>query len=327
MSLSEVPKKRPDETRIALVGDVHFSESPPASRKDDYADTILAKLEDVKRTTEEHGVDAVVFSGDIFHRRTIGSLEKFTELVSFFRWWRPATKVVLNGNHDLSLRTLALSGQPLDLLFSAGVAERLDYGEPFLVNTGNGSAVMLIGKPYIREPGVEYFSLTDEEKVGTAPYRLMVTHATLLPPAMGIPSSYLNYDKINPDVHVVFNGHIHEGFAPWHNEKTWFINPGSIARVSRSDRRDSLKYCIASFSGEGAKFYDVPVACEPADVVFSDKVLRPDAPGVSQQIDVDRIVSQIQEVNVEAPWETMEIPDDVRETVEYYLSAARSDTV
>jgi len=69
------------------------------------------------------------------------------------------------------------------------------------------------------------------------------------------------------------------------------------------------------------------VACEPADVVFSDKVLRPDAPGVSQQIDVDRIVSQIQEVNVEAPWETMEIPDDVRETVEYYLSAARSDTV
>ena len=63
--------------RLLLLGDCHFRSSAPARRTDDFFQTQLDKMEQVKKIYVEQRCDAVLQAGDLFDSGT-GKLEGVT---------------------------------------------------------------------------------------------------------------------------------------------------------------------------------------------------------------------------------------------------------
>lgn len=82
---------------VGIVGDVHFLETPPVSRKDDYLESLLLKINHVCSEC-----DIVVFLGDLFHRPGM-STKSFSRVISFFMDQIIAGKKFYSiiGNHDV----------------------------------------------------------------------------------------------------------------------------------------------------------------------------------------------------------------------------------
>ena len=113
--------------RLLWRTDIHLSDKSPASRKDDWAETVFSKLEQVKRAAAKLKVDAVIDGGDFFHvkspsRNSHALVHQAVEHHADY----PCPVYCTPGNHDAVYGDYAfLPQQPLGILFSSGVFKRL----------------------------------------------------------------------------------------------------------------------------------------------------------------------------------------------------------
>ena len=66
--LSFQKKTVTDSDKTMLVGDPHFNFQTPLSRMDDYAQTTLDKIAQLKKVAMVKGVNRIIFLGDVFHK-------------------------------------------------------------------------------------------------------------------------------------------------------------------------------------------------------------------------------------------------------------------
>jgi hypothetical protein len=129
--------------------DVHLSDNPPSSRKDDWTSTVLDKLRQVGVVAAKVQAAAVLDGGDFFHvkspsRNTHDLIRRTAEVHAAY----PCPVYANVGNHDCVYGDYGyLDQQPLGVLFSTGVFRRL-YDEHEAVFVQDGFKVRVVGVPY-----------------------------------------------------------------------------------------------------------------------------------------------------------------------------------
>lgn len=243
--------------KIGVCGDPHLSATPPASRKDDYAQAVLGKLRWIARQSRERAWDACIIAGDLFHNKRIGFdlLHDLTDVLRDF----PDPPFVLPGNHDMYYERLDLMRRtPLGYLYQIGLVMPME-------GAVLGGAVV----------GVPYGQHRVFDRPAPYPGSLCVCHAFL---GEHTDAEYWSFSEIRKlGYSVVFAGHDHSPHGIT-TESTPFgdllvCRPGAVTRVTSSVVDRHLQPAVAELSldidgGCGVVLHDIPVA--PASEVFSE---------------------------------------------------------
>lgn len=214
-----------------FIGDPHLATRTPGFRKDDYPRTMLTKLRWCLDYASAENLVPVLL-GDIFHfpRDNANWL-----LVEFFDLCRTSRFPVLAvvGNHDCFENSLG-SNDTLAVVHSGGAVRLLSAESPWDGRI-NGTLVVLGGTPWNeRIPKALPADIDTRFTPGDGVPRLVlwVTHHDI---------AFAGYEENArvrpheiPGVEAVINGHIHRPLPDIRAGQTTWINPGNIARVSRS---------------------------------------------------------------------------------------------
>lgn len=108
--------------KILTVFDPHISHSNPANRVDQYFETCLRKLSEIKDLSEKHNCQVVLFSGDMYHHKSWmkNPYAMTYALADLFKSFKVPVKTIY-GNHDLSAGydETSIERQPLGVLCMA----------------------------------------------------------------------------------------------------------------------------------------------------------------------------------------------------------------
>lgn len=327
-------------TTLVWGTDPHLSDKAPVSRTDDWASTVIGKIDEMGELCEKHDADAAVFGGDIFnikspdanpHRLVI----RLTKSIRKF----PCESFSCVGNHDLKWSDMKfLNEAPLEELFASETFKRL-YG-PHEHIIGDSPRVKLTGIEYHgKQYDLDKFRFL---KKGEADYLVCVAHclASKSGGSMFEREDVIKYQDLldlNPEVDVWLFGHWHEdqGITRIDDSKTgpgkWVVNVGSMTRGSLSlDNLERKPKCVvANFSDQEISFLEILLKIQPPEKVFDlerrvavearEKVMNTfvdkleEALGGEHTTDFDKAIETVQD-----------IPDIVRERSLSYLSQAKT---
>jgi DNA repair exonuclease SbcCD nuclease subunit len=286
-------------SKILIFGDLHLADRPPGGRVDDYATTVLGKLQEIGSLCEREGAGLALSLGDWFHikqpnRVSHHLVRKTIEVCQAF----PCEIWGVYGNHDISPDG-TFDRQPLGVLQEAGAVqvprEAVLFAEFWLVpRPYNASAEGV----HDGQTDPSYYSLADEERelIAKNPAPVIgLAHGSIVGPGDSRPYPWVNVDQIPglEDYDLFISGHLHECLGVVQVGKTIFANPGSIGRT----RRDIASYArtvevlVVSIDEKGLTVEEVPLpGVAPALEVFGKREAEdaPDLPAdeITQFVDV-----------------------------------------
>lgn len=272
----EMETRTPGEFRALTICDPHFSAHNPSAYKEDYWPIVRRTMDKLFQFALKERCDAILWAGDIFHLKT-AARNPMWFMADVIQMMRDVSEqgvrhLGIAGNHDVKYGSVSegLKGQPLDVLYAAGVYSLLDK-EEWLFDTGtkkiriaggsylHGSAkhVRLKGKKgadYLVTLGHFWFASQSGEFYGEAIYGPDFLH------------------EGETDVYVIGHHHEDQGIQEVGN-KYYFVH-GSSTRTGAHkhdlNRRPAAGYlCI---SDEGIKH----------------NILRPKMPEIADVMDLDK---------------------------------------
>lgn len=212
--------------KIITFTDVHLADKNPASRKDNYLESLLNKLEQIKDICEQRKVDIAVCAGDLFHLKTPLKNSHFlvSTVISLFKKF-PCPVLSIYGNHDIRQDNIStLTKQPFYTLVKSGAISFLE--EEFYADR----AIRVIGMDYASNP--EYVDFNRENK--GEKIQICVAHVNASSKFSDLFGervyTYQELAKTTPDIFVFGHYHPDQGIEV-HNNKH-FINVGSLSRGS-----------------------------------------------------------------------------------------------
>lgn len=316
-----------DSSTVRLIGfcDPHLSAINPSAWKVDYREVLQNTIRQVFRFGQSINVDAYLWAGDIFHRKSPAQNPLW-----FIKWAMDlleeggAPHLGIAGNHDLKFGSLkGLPGQPLELLAKAGFYHLLD--DHVVRIQADSFDVQVAGLSYRHG---EISGIESLEKRAT--WMVILLHCWFGPATgeffgerMWGPEVLA---KFAPDVFMIGHHHADQGVLEY--EGKFFCSQGSITRVGA--HAQDLQRRPAAVLLEFCK-----------DQIIVPQIIRPRVPDAADCLDLEvreRIVEEKKQMNefVQAlngvefkaadPKEILaqetDIAAPVRERVEKYLSAA-----
>ena len=268
---------------LLFIGDPHVEGRTPGFRRDNYPETILAKLKWCLEYCQQQELHPI-FLGDIFDKPRDNPNWLISRMLDLFEGRCIPT---IFGNHDCANPHLD-ENDSLTLLAKAGVIRLLDEKHLWACSF-EGRTVVIGGSPY-RYPIPETFSI-DGSKV-----QLSFSNPTMASeeqsidwikaickPGLVIWLTHHDLTFPNPNeavvthlnelvgIDYVINGHIHRrASADVVRGQTTWVNPGNIVRRSRSDsirghEPAALRMDIAS---DGQWMHYVRIPHQDAEEVF-----------------------------------------------------------
>lgn len=327
-------------TTLVWGTDPHLSDKAPVSRTDDWASTVIGKIDQMGEFCAEHKADAAVFGGDIFnikspdansHRLVI----RLTKSVRKF----PCPAFSSVGNHDLKWSDMKfLNEAPLEELFASGVFGRL-YG-PHEHIIGDSPRVKITGIEY---HGKQYdLDRFRAPKKGDADYLVCVVHclASKSGGTMFEREDVIKYRDLldlNPEVDVWYFGHWHEdqGITRIDDDETgpgkWVVNVGSMTRGSLTlDNLERKPKCVVTdFSDREINLLEVPLDIKPPEKVFDlERRVAAEARETVMNTFVDKLEETLggaHTTDFDTAIENVpDIPNVVRERGLFYLTQAKT---
>lgn len=211
---------------IQIFGDLHFRESSPRVRIDDYLPMLVGKVE---WGLEQVHPDVIILPGDIFN--DCHASYNLISIVAGLFSQVDAEVFVIAGQHDQRYHTSDLSNTPLNTLIQAGVFKLLDekgcYREEICFRgIGYSDELLLIPEPDLVSPNTDFHVLVL--------HRLIIKDVKLWAGQEGFTYSktLLKENKYN----LIITGDNHQNFTDVY-ENRGLINPGSVMR-SRIDQAD-----------------------------------------------------------------------------------------
>lgn len=254
--------------------DLHISDKPPRSRKDNWRETLLGKLDQIGRLAKQHKADAVLDGGDVFDTKSpFRNSHEMVRAIADTHANYPCPTFCCVGNHDCVYGDYSfIDRQPLGVLFSTGVFQRL-YDEHEAVFTDrSGLKVRVVGVPY---HGAEY----DLERLGRIQKKdedhlVVVAHllASRAGGTMFQGEDIIKYGDLKNHPASVF------AFGHWHRDQgvyefapgKYAVNVGSISRGAliedNVDRTPSV--AVLKFSKTACEIDQVPLQTAPAAEIF-----------------------------------------------------------
>ncbi len=243
--------------KILFATDLHFRASKPISRLDtNFFATQLAKLDEIRQIAIDEKVDLVLLGGDIFDRPDVPH-SVVIKVMRAFRRFRDAGLDVdsIVGNHDVYGYTSSTEdASAIGALFESGVVRKL--------------SVMMY-------PGVSIYAMhAYDDTVWTVPegpgVRILVAHKMLTNiPIPGADALLIkNVDK-QTNADIVLSGDIHTPHMEHTDADHWFVNPGSMTRMSIADRDRQPQVAIITIEeGNTIDCEFRSLGIRPAETVF-----------------------------------------------------------
>jgi DNA repair exonuclease SbcCD nuclease subunit len=279
--------------------DVHLSDHTPVSRTDDWATTVLEKLEQVGAIAKRLGAAAVLDGGDFFDIKSPGrTSHQLIRRVAAVHAKYPCPVYANVGNHDCVYGDYAfLPQQPLGVLYETGVFRRLYDENELWLRGANDVTVRVVGIPY---HGTRY----DMERFrritrGRETYLVVVAHMLASPTETTLfdGEDVVRYDALDRypvDVYCFGHWHQDQGIARTPGGR-WVVNTGSLTRGSLA--QEDLKRVpsvVAIHAGtKQISLEKIPLRYAPADQVF-DLVAR-DAQNLREEL-MEQFVAKLQAI-------------------------------
>jgi len=220
---------------LLFITDTHIRGNTPKNRKDNFPETIETKLNEVKQIIRKYNIDYVLHGGDLFDRPdvSISIASNFSKILNSFG----VPIYIISGNHDVyGHNPDTVSRSILGLLDALDVVRLIREGEVIYLNK-DGIKVQLTGQPYvynIDHEGYRSNYIVDEisEEVD---YSIHMVHGMLLnrPFIEGIPYTLID-DIKSTKADITLCGHYHSGFGIIKVDDKYFVNPGSLVRITNS---------------------------------------------------------------------------------------------
>ena len=293
-----------DEIILLTAGDIHISDTNPRSRIDNFKETMLGKINQLRIAAKKLRADAVLLTGDLYNLKNPvkNSHDLNRELIELFKKFE-CPVYIIPGNHDLTADDLdALSMQPISVLFASGALKDLskhsvDADKKIHIEK-NGLKVNLVGVPYLKDIKINKLKLHTKDKDCTIQVCLMHIYAGPKAGKMHKERLY-GYDELgvlSPDIFVLGHYHYDQGIQ-WVDKKC-FINLGSISRGTLTDERiDHIpKFGFIKISREDKNseikidVESIPLKIKPADEVFD---LKKRAEEEKQGEDIEKYVEHL----------------------------------
>lgn len=223
--------------KLLFLTDTHIRGTNPKNRKDNFVETLEKKLIEVTNLIEEYNIDYVLHGGDLFDRPDVS-----ISIVSRFAMILGKIKVpffLISGNHDIyGHNPDTINRTMLGLLDVLGVVKTIKSDEKIILEKDN-IRVQLTGQPYIYDidspNNIENYIIKEiEDNIN---FTIHMVHGMLLdkPFIKGIP--YTLIDDIKETLaDITLLGHYHSGFKATEIQGKYFINPGSLVRITNSLR-------------------------------------------------------------------------------------------
>lgn len=223
--------------KLLFLTDTHIRGTNPKNRKDNFVETLEKKLIEVTNLIEEYNIDYVLHGGDLFDRPDVS-----ISIVSRFAMILGKIKVpffLISGNHDIyGHNPDTINRTMLGLLDVLGVVKTIKSDEKIILEKDN-IRVQLTGQPYIYDidspNNIENYIIKEiEDNIN---FTIHMVHGMLLdkPFIKGIP--YTLIDDIKETLaDITLVGHYHSGFKATEIQGKYFINPGSLVRITNSLR-------------------------------------------------------------------------------------------
>ncbi|MBA3238174.1 MAG: metallophosphoesterase [Parachlamydiaceae bacterium] len=241
---------------LLFIGDPHLSSRIPGFRKDDYCEAILRKIEFAMQHATEHALLPIIL-GDLFNLPRDNSNRLLTRLMRILEG-----RIVLGitGNHDTTEKELQ-DDDSLSVIASAGRLRLIDHSGPWQ-GIVNKIPVYIGGTSWSERLPDRYENVRNESLV------IWLTHHNI--GFADFEGAWIKPQEI-PGIHLIVNGHIHKPMPNQVCGMTTWMNPGSIARVARTDAvRDFIPSVVKLIpSGVGmwnSELVSLPHA--PFDSVF-----------------------------------------------------------
>ncbi|MCX7749770.1 MAG: metallophosphoesterase family protein [Clostridia bacterium] len=214
--------------------DTHIRGNNPKNRKDNFYETLKNKFNEVKEIAKVLNVDYILHGGDWFERPDISPsiVREFAMIVRGFE--QPIYTVA--GNHDVFGHNPETIGRTmLGLLEGIGIMKLMGYEDEIILEK-DGLRVQLTGKPYNYEIDGEnfrkYYIVKKREDVDFA---INIVHGMLLNKPFYEGIRYTLIDDIkDTEADITIAGHYHNGFGIKKLNEKYFVNPGSLVRVSNT---------------------------------------------------------------------------------------------
>ncbi|WP_416197981.1 MAG: DNA repair exonuclease SbcCD nuclease subunit [Sporanaerobacter sp.] len=223
--------------KILFFTDTHIRGTTPKNRKDDLFDTLEKKINEIVQISNSNNVDFVLHGGDLFDRPdvSVSIVSRFVTILNKFK----APIYIISGNHDVYGHNPQTIYRTMLGLFNAmGIIHLIDEGEVIFLKKDN-ITVQLTGQPY---------TYSIDEKININKYKvekidkrvdfsIHMVHGMLLdrPFIKGIPYTLID-DIKDTKADITLAGHYHSGFGIIKSDDKYFVNPGSIIRITNSLR-------------------------------------------------------------------------------------------
>ncbi|MGE5473187.1 MAG: metallophosphoesterase family protein [Ignavibacteriales bacterium] len=218
--------------RFLFFTDTHIRGTNPKSRLDDYYSALKNKFEEIIHIANEYDIDFVLHGGDWFDRPDISPsiVRDFAFLIKKIK--KPVYSVA--GNHDIfGHNPETLSRTMLGLLEGTDIIRIIEDGNPIILEKDN-IKVEIYGHSYsydIDEKGFKKSYIV--KKNPDCDYCINIVHGMLLlkPFLEGIKHTIID-EILSTEADITLVGHYHSGFDIKNIDNKFFVNPGSLARIS-----------------------------------------------------------------------------------------------
>jgi len=316
--------------RFLVVGDVHYSDSTPRGRRDDFPRSCLRKLSEVGEIAREEGVRAVLQLGDLFDRPTL-PLQAAADLAEVLRGY-PCPIYAIPGNHDLPGGPQSLARTMLGFFHRLGLI-RLVHEEPVILKEG----IQISGTTY--HPDMDRRDRQEDYAPPPAPpgvHTIHLVHGMLLEEPLFPDQPWTQVDEIWPfAADLTLSGHYHYGFRRViEREGKAVANPGALCRLSATPEEMARrpKVLLVLYQPERLppfSFRELPLSsASPGEEVLSREHLearRRQAVGEFAELIEETSVFQAFEMReiVERLSDRDRLPREVREKALEFLARAR----
>lgn len=219
--------------RLLYFTDIHYSRVSPEGRLDTYPEDITEKLDQIVSISKKVKSDAVLFGGDIWHRKHDVIMSEVREMTAIFKMFNTPVYGIL-GNHDQSgYRADSKNNRAAGVLEAAEAIQWIDEWHPYDL----GEGVYLSGTPYKKDyEALESYGV-GYKRPQTASILIWLSHG-ILTQKEKLPYESTNCKDVlkSTNADIILNGHIHSEVFTVEEDGKLIISPGSIGRVARNER-------------------------------------------------------------------------------------------
>lgn len=219
--------------KFLFMTDTHIKPENPKSRIDSYPEALKRKFNEVGEIIKEENIDYLLHGGDLFDRPDV-PIKIVSEFLQIMKGYEVPIYMVA-GNHDFFAQNPdTIERTYLGLLDSLDIIFLLDDDHHVILREGDLS-VALIGKPFYYDMDKTPETYIVRERPD-ADIVINMVHGLLLDKTFFEGVDYITLDQVKDTLaDITLTGHYHTGYPMTKVDDKYFLNPGSIARLSVSN--------------------------------------------------------------------------------------------